>query len=276
LKYKRGGRILNYDLIVTDLDDTLLRNDQTLSERSIRTVKRALEKGIRVAIATGRKYSSALPYAKQLGLTGPMLCCQGAHIADIETGSAIRVKGVPQGLALEAIRFAEERGLFIQYYTTEDYFFERRCEESDYYERTAGVPGVAMGRKLSEALDFEPIKLLVISDPPRIRQVYEEAVAHFGSRLEIAISKSRYMEITHPEVNKGTALDYLMGYLNVPRERVIAVGDALNDLKMIRLAGLGVAVANGDEQVKAQASAVTASNEEDGVALAIEKYALGE
>ena len=267
---------MKYELVVTDLDDTLLRDDQTLSERSIRTARRAQEMGVRMAIATGRKYSSALPYAKALGLKGPMICCQGAHIADIETGSDIRVQGVPLPLALEMLKFARERGLFIQYYTTEDYFFEQKSEQSDYYERTAGVPGVETGRPLEETLNFEPVKMLIISDPPSIRQAYEEAARLFGGRLEIAISKPRYLEVTHPDVNKGAALEYLLKYTGIPRERVMAVGDALNDLKMIRGAGLGIAVANGDPQVLAGADAVTASNEDDGVALAIEKYALGE
>lgn len=267
---------MSYKLIVTDLDDTLLRDDQTLSDRSVRTIKRALEKGITVAIATGRKYSSALPYARTLGLKGPMLCCQGAHIADIETGSTIAEKGVPLPLALEAIRFAEEKGLYIQYYTADDYFYEKRSEESEYYERTAGVPGIETGRKLNETLDFEPVKLLIIAQPERIREVYGEAVQRFRGRLEVAISKSRYIEITHPDVNKGNALLELMRIMGVDREQVIAIGDALNDLKMIRTAGLGIAVANGDALVKAEAGAVTASNEEDGVALAIEKFALEE
>lgn len=267
---------MKYELIVTDLDDTLLRGDQTLSARSIDTVKRAIGRGMQVAIATGRKYSSALPYAHAMGLKGPMLCCQGAHIADIETGRNIRVKGVPLALAGEMLRFAVDRGLFIQYYTTEEFYYERRCEESEYYERTAGVPGIETGRSLAETLDFEPVKMLVIADPPRIRQAYEEAVGLFGTRLEIAISKPRYLEVTHPDVNKGAALRYLMEYAGVPRERVIAIGDALNDLSMIRAAGLGIAVANGDPKVLCEAGAVTASNEDDGVALAIEKYALGE
>lgn len=267
---------MKYKLIITDLDDTLLRDDQTISEKSKLTIKKALDKGIAVAIATGRKYSSALPYAKALGLTGPMLCCQGAHIADIETGRTIREKGVPLPLALEVLRFAEDRGLFIQYYTADDYYFEKRSEESDYYERTAGVPGIEVGRKLSGVLDFEPVKLLVIAEPQRIRQVYGEAAALFGGKLEVAISKSRYMEITHPDVNKGAALAELLKITGVDREQVIAIGDALNDLSMIRLAGLGIAVANGDEYVKAEADAVTSSNEEDGVAEAIEKYALEE
>jgi Cof subfamily protein (haloacid dehalogenase superfamily) len=248
---------VKYKLIITDLDDTLLRDDQTLSKRSIQTVKKALDKGITVAIATGRKYSSALPYAKALGLTGPMLCCQGAHIADIESGNTIRVKGVPLPLALDVLRFAEDRGLFIQYYTADDFYYEKRSEESEYYERTAGVPGIEVGRKLSEVLDFEPVKLLIIASPQRIREVYDEAAAIFSGKLEVAISKSRYMEITHPDVNKGRALTELMAIMGVQREQVIAIGDALNDLSMIRVAGLGIAVANGDERVLAEADAVT-------------------
>ena len=267
---------MKYKLIVTDLDDTLLRDDQTLSQRSVDAVGKALERGIRVTIATGRMFPSALPYARALGLTGPMLCCQGAQIADIETGRSIRETAVPLDLAREALRFAEERGLYAQFYSPEDYYFERECAESAYYARVAGVVGRAMGKKCSEALDFEPIKLLVIADPPLIRKAYAEAAERFGDRLAVAISKSNYLEITHPDANKGAAVAELAGMLGLRPHEVTTCGDALNDLPMLKFAGLGIAVANGDEQVKSQADAVTAANEDDGVALAIEKYALTE
>jgi Cof subfamily protein (haloacid dehalogenase superfamily) len=276
LKYHKAGKLLKYKLIVTDLDDTLLRDDLTISERSRRTIKRAMDRGCTVAVATGRMYPSAIPYARMLGLKGPILCCQGAQIADIETGSTIKITGVPKALAAEALRFAEARGLYIQYYSTEQYFFEKACEQSDYYGRMAGVQGSELGRKCSEALDFDPVKLLIIASPPRIREVYAEALDAFGGRLEIAISKSNYLELTHPDANKGGAVKALAALMGIPREQVMAVGDALNDLPMLRFAGLGVAVANGDEKVKAEAGAVTASNEEDGVAVAIEEYALEE
>lgn len=267
---------MKYKLIVTDLDDTLLRDDQTISERSIQTIKRAMGKGITVAVATGRMYPSAIPYARALGLKGPILCCQGAQIADIETGRTLSITGIPKELAREALAFAETRGLYIQYYTTEEYFFEKTCEQSEYYRRMAGVQGRALGRKCSEALDFDPIKLLCIAEPARIRQAYADARDAFGGRLEIAISKANYLELTHPDANKGGAVKTLAAMLGIGQEQVMAVGDALNDLSMIRFAGLGVAVANGDETVKAGADAVTASNNEDGVAKAIEEYALEE
>jgi Cof subfamily protein (haloacid dehalogenase superfamily) len=267
---------LKYKLIVTDLDDTLLRSDRTISERSKQTISRAREKGIIVALATGRMYPSAVPYAKELGLTGPMPCCQGAEIADIETGRPISIIGIPRKLAGEALRFIESKGLYAQYYSIDDYYFERKSEQSEYYRVMAGVQGKPMGRKLSEAVDFDPIKILVISEPDLIRRAYEEASELFMGRLCIAISKPRYLEITHPRANKGAAVEALAAMHKVRREQVMAVGDALNDLPMLQYAGLGVAVENADEQVKAQAGALTASNELDGVARAIERYALGE
>ncbi len=261
-------------LIVTDLDDTLLRDDHTISARSLDTIRCAEEQGITVAIATGRMVPSALPYARQLGLKGLLMCCQGAQIVDIETGEVISLTPVPQELARQAIRFAQERGIYIQYYSTTTYYFEKTGEESEYYRHAAGIAGVETRRDLAETLDFEPIKLLMIAEPPRIREAYEAAKARFGDTLEIAISKSNYLEFTHRDAHKGAAMAGLAARLGIPLSQVMAVGDALNDLSMIRGAGLGVAVANATDFVKSQADAVTASNQEDGVALAIETYAL--
>jgi Cof subfamily protein (haloacid dehalogenase superfamily) len=267
---------MKYGLIVTDLDDTLLRDDLTISDRSKRAITRARKAGARVALATGRMFPSAAPYARELGLTGPVICCQGAEIADIESGKPTRITSVPRALAKETLRFAEDAGIYAQYYSLEEYFFEKESEESEFYRRTSGVRGEALGRKPREALDFDPIKVLFIAEPQRIREAYAEASVRFAGTLSVAISKSRYLEFTHPRANKGAAVEALAAMLKIPRENVMAVGDALNDLPMLEFAGLGVAVMNGDEHVKARADAVTASNEEDGVALAIEKYALGE
>jgi Cof subfamily protein (haloacid dehalogenase superfamily) len=272
----RQVTFVNIRLIVTDLDDTLLRDDQTISDRSVATIRRATQRGITLAIATGRMFPSALPYARLLGLSGPILCCQGAQIADIESGGQISVTTVPQALAQDMLHFAEDKGLYIQYYSTDHYYFEKTCDQSEYYRRTAGVTGIALGRKASEALDFEPIKMLIIADPSDIRAAYDEAVERWGGKLEIAISRSNYLEITHPEANKGAAMALLAERMGIPLEQVMAVGDALNDLPMIRRAGFGVAVANASEQVKGAADAMTGSNREDGVAQAIEQYVLGE
>lgn len=263
-------------LIVTDLDDTLLHDDHTISQRSLDTIRRAMDRGIAVAIATGRMVPSALPYARQLGLKGLLLCCQGAQVVDIETGEEIRLTTVPLALAQDVLRFARERGIYIQYYSTTTYYFEKTGEESEYYRHAAGIAGVETGCDLVETMDFEPIKLLMIAEPSRIRAAYEAAKARFGDTLEIAISKSNYLEFTHPQANKGAAMVSLAQRMDIPLEQVMAVGDALNDLSMIRQAGLGVAVANATEFVRGQAKVVTSSNQEDGVALAIETYALGE
>ncbi len=267
---------MKYKLIVSDLDDTLLHDDQSISNHTRQAVARAQDKGIRFMIATGRMFPSALPFARELGLTGPIICCQGAQIADIETGRSIRETTIPLERALEVLRFLEAEGLYAQYYSTEDYFFEKECEQTALYHRLSGVRGRALGRKPSEALDFEPIKLLSIADPKVIRQVYVKAAERFGGSLTVTISRSNYLEFSHQDAHKGAAVATIAAQLGLMPHEVMACGDAMNDLSMLRWAGLGLAVANGNEDVKARAGAVTASNEDDGVALAIEQYALAE
>jgi Cof subfamily protein (haloacid dehalogenase superfamily) len=267
---------LKYKLIVTDLDDTLLREDLTISDRSKRAICKARENGIHVVLATGRMFPSAVPYARELNLTGPIICCQGAQIADIRTGRPIRITAIPRALGAEILRFAQDAGIYAQYYSQEEYFFEQKSEESEYYHHNSGVEGKALGRKPSEALDIDPIKILLMAEPQRIRQAHALAAERFGDRLSVTISKSCFLEFTHLRADKGSAVEELAAMLKVPPEQVMAVGDAPNDLPMLRFAGLGVAMGNGGEDVKGQADAVTSSNMEEGVAAAIEKYALGE
>lgn len=266
---------MKYRLIVMDIDDTLIGNDLVISDANRSAIRDAAEAGAVISLASGRMYDSILPFARQLDVSGPIICCQGAAVVDSESGKLLYHLPLPRGDAAEVLRFASERGIYSQYYSLESYFFASECEESRYYERMSGVRGSAVGEPIWKRIDFDPTKILYIAPPPRIRKVYAEARERFGDRLEVAISKINYLEFNHRDAIKGNAVARLAESLGIPPGEVMCIGDGINDLSMIRVAGLGVAMGNGAPELRSEADFVTARREDDGVALAINRFVLG-
>ncbi len=265
---------MNIKLLVSDIDDTLIGNDLKLSQRTIDTIKKVQDKGVKVAIATGRTHDSALPYVDQLNLHGPVLSFQGAVVIDSITKETLRYCPLPLELAKEVLVFAEEHDCYAQYYSMDKMFIEEHCKESDGYIKLTSVPATAVGAPLVEKLDFDPVKILCIADTEKIGRLYELAKERFGDTMEIARSKQHYLEFTHPDANKGEAVKLLAKRYGIPMEEVMTIGDGLNDISMIKAAGLGVAIGNAYEATKAVADVIAAPQDEDGAAKAMEKYIL--
>lgn len=266
---------MKYRLIVMDIDDTLIGNDLVISKANCSAIRDAAAAGAIISLASGRMYDSMLPFACQLGISVPLICCQGAAVVDSDTGNLLYHLPLPREDAVEVLRFASERGIYSQYYSLDNYFFAAECEESRYYARMSGVQGSAVGEPIWERLDFDPTKILYIAPPPVIRRAYTEARERFGDRLEVAISKVNYLEFNHRDAIKGNAVARLADNLGIPLDEVMCIGDGINDLSMIRVAGLGVAMGNGAPELRSEADFVTARREDDGVALAINRFVLG-
>lgn len=264
-----------YKLIAVDLDDSLLGTDLKISDRNKKALSKAAEKGVKITIATGRMYKSALPYIKELGIEVPVLAYQGAYIKEPGTGRTLVRKEVPREYVLSLIEDCKKDNLHLQIYTEDTYYFAQDNEYSRFYENQSGVKGMEVG-DLMQVADCEPIKLLIIDRPETISALYSKYNEAFSGRLQTVVSRPIYLEFTHIEATKGRALEQLATMLGIEREAVIAIGDSYNDISMIEYAGLGVAMGNSPEDVKEKADYVTSTNAEDGVAEIIEKFVLGD
>ncbi len=257
-------------LIATDLDETLLNKRAELSERTIRALKRAMEAGVYVSLASGRMVKAMAKYASAIGVNAPLIAFNGALLYDYRVKASLEAREVPLEDARQVALAAEARGIHVQAFTREDYFFERANAFSDLYARgIGGIGGTTVGEKLSGWIDAPLCKLLLIAEPSVAAQLVRELTPQFAGRMEIAQSRPNYVECTASGVHKGAALEALAKRLNVPRENVAAFGDNENDVSMIRWAGHGYAVANAPERVRAGAFAAPASDL-DGVAQVIE------
>jgi hydroxymethylpyrimidine pyrophosphatase-like HAD family hydrolase len=258
------------DLIALDLDGTLLAPDDTVSRANRAAIARALAAGIRVVLVTGRGVDTPITISRDLGLNLPVICCHGALTKDFGSGKTLAHIPVPLAHAKAMITFAEEHRLPIAIYTDE--LFWRITGGHAYMQDMLG-PG---WREVDSLLG------VLHQAPTFIRFLGIEAVramqAEFGD-LPLAFRYETWRDfeecaVLNRDASKRTALARLCADFGVSRERVLAIGDSRNDVPMLHWAGVGVAMANALDEVRNAVAHVTASNEQDGVALAIERFAL--
>ncbi len=263
-------------LVAMDLDDTLLRNDWTISPRVVKAIQKAQAQGVKMTIATGRMPISTRPYALQLGVDVPVITYHGAMIQQVLSGEILFRRVIPSALAAEIVEDVAKRGIYGQVYLKDRVVASQLNEWSREYAKIASVH--IEERDLSVLLSQEPEgveKILLIGEEAVLDQLALYLKQGYGKKVHITKSKPRFLEITECSVNKGVALAALAKQFGIVQEEVMAIGDSFNDLEMIQYAGMGVAMGNARLEIKELADIVTASNEEDGVAEAIERYVLG-
>jgi Cof subfamily protein (haloacid dehalogenase superfamily) len=264
---------MSIKLVAVDMDDTLLDETLKVSPRTREAIGKAQEQGVLVTIATGRMFSSALPFAKELHMKAPIITYNGGMIRSAATNEMIFHKTIKTDVAGRVVELFRKRGWYLQSYMNDELYVAERCEKAKSYERLAGITAIAFGDEFY-SMRHEPTKMLSIAEPYEIREIQEVINKEFTGEIFTATSKSNYLELTHPSVNKGHALALLAETLNIHREEVMAIGDSNNDYPMIEYAGFGVAMGNASDRVKSVAQAITAHNNAHGVAEAIEKYIL--
>ena len=260
-------------LIAMDMDDTLLNEQHQISQENKEAIRRATERGVAVTIATGRMFCSTLAFAQHLGIKVPLINYNGAMVRDTLTGKTLFHRPIDRETAASVAALFRERGWYLQKHIDDVLYVAELNENSRYYSDYVKAEAIPLGNEfytMSEA----PTKLLSLADQPLLDEIRGVVEERWGDRINAASSRTRYLEMVDAGVNKGEALAFLADYLGIRREEVMAIGDGMNDVAMIQYAGIGVAMGNAKAAVQASADYVTASNSQDGVAEAIEKFAL--
>ncbi len=266
---------MKYKMIAMDLDDSLLGDDLTVSEVNSRAIYRAIEQGVLVTVATGRMFKSALPYVKQLGLDVPIITYQGALVVNALSHDILLHHPVPLDVSREIIMESKMKGIHLQLYIEDAYYFEEENDYSNLYRRVSGIDGTLVD-SLEDLLVQEPTKLIMIDQPENITRWMYYYREMFKGRVQVAVSKANYLEFTNVEATKGNAVKHLSNMYGIKREEIIAIGDSFNDLSMIQYAELGVAMDNAPDDVKAHADYITYSNNDHGIAHVLGKFVLRE
>lgn len=268
---------INYPLIVSDFDGTLVHKDGTISNENKEKISAYIQAGGKFAISTGRLPAGILPRVRELDLTGMVCCCQGAIIMDIESGKPILDGKLSYETTLAIVEKMEELNLHIHLYDAWEYYSNRNDEALKFYERAVRSKAkLVVDRPMSQFVRerrFESYKVLaMVEEKDNARIIQEIKKAGFVG-CEVTKSDNFLVEVINANYSKGTAVEYLANYYQIPLEKTIAIGDQHNDLPMIERAGLGIAVQNADESLKAKADYVTdRAHEEGAVAEVIEKF----
>lgn len=261
--------------IAFDLDGTLLNSDKKISPRNIEALKRAEAKGVKITLCTGRASAAVKDYVEELGMKGPVITFQGSKIVDTATGEVIFEKGLTPEEILPIITLCEEEGIHLNLYTDDVIYIEKENEESTYYKRFAPNTEMREVGKLSAFMTKPTTKLLMLAPRKKLEEIRPRVAALLGPGMDMFYSSEVFLEVVNKEGNKGNAVKYIAEeYYGFSQNEVMTFGDHLNDLSMIQYAGLGVAMANGEERLKQEADYVTLSNNDDGVAFALEKFVL--
>jgi Cof subfamily protein (haloacid dehalogenase superfamily) len=264
-------------ILALDLDDTLLRSDLSISYRTRNAVKRTEAAGVMVVLASGRIPSAMERYSRLLGLhkrPGYLICNNGTVIQESHSGKVIFDVRISPEVALAACDLASAEGFAVQIYEDDIMYVSRKNEYSNYDQKLTGLRQVVV-ENFRAMVGQGCSKLLIPGDPMLLVPLESILRTYLGNDITLFTSKPYMLEILPPETNKGTALAKVAEILNVDKEEVLAIGDSINDEAMIRWAGMGVAMVNGDERIKSIADMITdRSNDDDGVVEIIDKYLL--
>ena len=266
-------------MLFMDLDGTLLNDAKQITQGNREALDLALERGHGVIITTGRPLKSAMDQAHKLEMDRPgcyLIAYNGAVIYDWAEEKQIFSRTLPYEAVFRTFEKANSMGLHVQTYDTWKVLVEPRCDDAavrrycSLIEMEFDVIG-----DVHEDLKEEPVKCLVINyeEKTDLLKIQEWIRSNMSEAVDCFFSCDQYLEVVPKGMNKGEAVQMLCAMMHIPIEDAVAVGDAANDLSMIAAAGIGVAMANGTDEVKAVADYITErDNNHDGIQEVVERF----
>lgn len=269
----------NYKILVLDLDGTLTNSKKEITAHTREMLLRAQRKGVKVVLASGRPTYGILPLAEELELTsygGYILSFNGGQIIDCSTRKCLYENVLDPLVYPYLQQCARKNGFTILSYRDE-YIVSENADDpyvkhEAFLNKMKSVTTVDFLREFTAPLP----KCLIVGEPEQLAKLEMEMKAALSGKMNVFRSEPFFLELVPNGIDKAQSLEVLLRKIGMQREEMIAIGDGFNDLSMIEYAGLGIAMANAQEVVKEKADYITLSNEEDGVAAAVEFFILHE
>lgn len=269
---------MKYKLLVVDIDGTLLNDQKEITQHTRAALLKAQQAGIRIVLSSGRPTGGVLPLAKELELNnykGFVITYNGAQIIDMDKDELLFDKRLDVDLIPYLNKKAKKNNFSIFTYAKDSIITD--TPEDKYVQQEAILNNLTVinTENFPLTVDFHPCKCVLASDNEEDLIGLEK---HWKRKLagsaDVFRSEDYFLEVVPPTVDKGNALALLMQMLKISREEVIAIGDGVADVPMLQLAGLSVAMGNARDSVQACSDTTTVSNNQDGVAIAVEKAIL--
>ncbi len=265
-------------LVALDIDGTLVGDDLVLRPRTIKAVQAATRRGVAISLVTGRMVSSALRFALELGLTGPIVGYQGAIIrampeAPGRLGKLLLHTPMPASVARDIVLWTRANGLDPHLNHLERFIVREDDPLADDYSAFMGARAET-ARDLLSAIDHPVTKVMAVAEPPHPSTIAPLAAGYFDGRAAVTVSHPRFLEFVQPGVSKGRAVRWLARRLGVPLGATLAIGDQWNDIEMLAEVGHGAAMPSAPAPVRAVARYVAPSLGDEGAADIIERLVL--
>jgi Cof subfamily protein (haloacid dehalogenase superfamily) len=275
-----------YKMLVCDIDGTLLNKAGELTPRVKEALKAATQQGVRLTLATGRRLHNAIPVAQELNIDAPLILANGTVIVDPLHRETLFHQPLPPAVIEQVLPLVQEHGVWNRLYRHafdgHETYYDSLPEASEAWLFASKDPERGKhGPYAYDSLDFEPVNIALLDREDKIKPLIErfnEIREKLPFELLVHHDFPGYLlvEFSHHECTKASGIGFLAEQWGIQPDEVIAVGDNVNDLEMIQFAGLGVAMGNAVEELKAIADVIAPSNEENGVAWIIEKYLLNQ
>ncbi len=261
-------------MVIADVDGTLVTQDKVLTQRAAEAVSRLHEAGILFTITSGRPPRGMAMLIDPLKLTQPLAAFNGGVLIQPDLKTVVDQKFLPPGVPETVIEAIENHGLDVWLYTDIDWFV--RDPNAPHVAReqwTVKFPPTVV--KTFAGLLGRVAKIVGVSDDlDRVAQCEKDVQQAGGTHISAARSQQYYLDVTHPQANKGEVVLSLSRLLNIPAAQIATIGDMPNDVLMFKKSGVSIAMGNASPEVRAAATYVTSSNQEEGFANAIEKFVL--
>ena len=262
-----------YKLIALDLDGTLLNSAMRLSDGNAEALRRAIERGFLVVLATARFYGLAKRTADGLAINTPLICSNGALVKRPADGHELLHLQLDHDLARELVAVGDDRGW--EMFTT--------IGDTTYMQMRPGIipeklpGGLKVAERQSDHIDEGAPTCVLVYSEEAVDEIAHRFLPAYEDRARFSFNRpagTPYVIITHPEADKASALKVVLSELGVAPDECIAMGDSESDLGLLRLAGLGVAMGNSPDEVKRAALHIAPTNDDDGVAWALQRFVL--
>ncbi len=269
---------MEYKLLALDLDGTLTNSKKQITPHTLETLIRAQqEKGLKIILASGRPTYGVAPLANALQLDkfgGFILAYNGGEIINWRTHEIMYKNLLDHDVLPYLYECAKKNDFAIVTYENEYVLTEKPDDEYVLKEALLNVMKIKKVDNFLEAVRHPIAKCLIVGEPTRLAILEKEMQEHLKDRMGVFRSEPYFLELVPKGIDKARSLSVLLEELELKREELMAAGDGFNDLSMVRFAGMGVAMANAQDVVKENADFITLSNDEDGVAYAVEKFIL--
>ena len=271
---------MSYKLVAIDCDNTLIKHNGEIHENNIKAIKMLLEKGIKVVIATGRNDILVKDYMDEIGFKEEIVIgCNGASIRDLKDSSILEINYIPKDTVKKILKVCKENNINAKMYTLSESYSTSKENMGDelkeiltHYKKKLTM---SLDYKYEEDLDSlvdkkEFLKMVILeSDIEKLLKI--QSKFRELEEINVVMSAKGCLDIIKKGVSKGEALKYYANMFDIKREEVVAIGDSENDLEMLQWAGYSVAMDNADDFIKNACDMVTLTNDEGGVAHAINK-----